>query len=195
MIIGASGESDMHIINTADFYYNNYQLKRVYYSGYIPISYDKRLPAIGSEVPVIRENRLYQSDWLMRFYGFKSHEIANPNHPNLELDIDPKLGWALRNLHLFPIDINKAPYEMILRVPGIGVNSAQKIVQSRKFGALRFEQLQKLGIAANRVKYFITCMGFKPLQSDKPANMIKHYILATSNSKYQKSFNQQMSLF
>lgn len=195
MIIGASGESDMHIINTANFYYQNFKLKRVYYSGYVPISYDSRLPAIGSEVPMVRENRLYQSDWLMRFYGFKSHEIVNSVHPNLDLDIDPKLSWALRNLDKFPVDINKAPYEMILRIPGIGVNSARKIVLARKFAPLRFENLQKLGIAANRVKYFITCQGFVPLHSDKPAEMIKHYILSASNSKYRKNFNQQMSLF
>lgn len=195
MIIGASGESDMHIMKTADHYYSEYNLKRVYYSGYIPISNDNRLPGLGSDVPVIRENRLYQSDWLLRFYGFKRDEIVNERHPNLDLDIDPKLGWALRNLHQFPVDINRAPYEAIVRVPGIGVSSAKKIVAARRFGALRMEHLQKIGVSANKVRYFISCQGFVPLMSDRPAEMIKHYILAASNTKYKKVFNQQLTLF
>lgn len=195
MIIGASGESDMHIMQTADHYYKNYHLKRVYYSGYIPISNDQRLPGIGSEVPIIRENRLYQSDWLLRFYGFKREELLNPSTPNLDLDIDPKLGWALRNLHAFPVDINKAPYEMILRVPGIGVTSAKKVVAARKFGALRLEHLQKIGVSVSKVKYFVSCQGYLPLHSGKPAEAIKHFILAESQTKYKKVFNQQLSLF
>ncbi|MFD2598619.1 putative DNA modification/repair radical SAM protein [Sphingobacterium corticis] len=195
MIIGASGESDMHIMKTADHYYSQYHLKRVYYSGYIPISNDNRLPGLGSDVPIIRENRLYQSDWLLRFYGFKRDEIVNDLHPNLDLDIDPKLGWALRNLNQFPIDINRASYEMIVRIPGIGVTSAKKIVAARKFGALRMEHLQKIGVSVSKVRYFITCQGFLPLLSDRPAEMIKHYILAGSNTKYKKVFNQQLTLF
>lgn len=126
MIIGASGETDRQIISLAQNYYQNYKLKRVYYSGYVPISMDKRLPNIGTQVPTARENRLYQSDWLMRFYGFEANEIVSETQPLLDLDVDPKLGWALRNMDQFPIDINRAAYNLILRIPGIGVGSAKK---------------------------------------------------------------------
>lgn len=195
MIVGASGENDLHIISTANFYYQQYNLKRVYYSGYIPISNDKRLPVLGSKVPIIRENRLYQSDWLLRFYGFKANEIVNTAHPNLELDIDPKLSWALRNLDQFPVNINLASYDLIVRVPGIGVASAKKIVSARKFGKLRLENLQKLGVAINKVKYFVQCQGFIPLLGDKPAEMIKHYIVSQSHSKFKQALTPQLSLF
>jgi len=195
MIIGAADETDRHIIQTANHYYATYQLKRVYYSGYIPISHDKRLPGIGAAVPAIRENRLYQTDWLMRFYGFRHDEVLDEQHPNLDLDIDPKLSWALRHLDQFPVDINKSPYELIVRVPGIGVTSAKKIVAARKFGKLRLEHLQKIGVSLNKVRYFIICEGFLPLKSDKPAVLLKQYILAESQSKYQKALSSQLSLF
>src|SRR5690606_14489429 len=113
MIIGASGESDQQIMWTSDYFYKKFDLKRVYYSGYIPISNDNRLPQLGTAVPMLRENRLYQTDWLMRFYGFEVHEILNKEHPNLDLDIDPKLGWALRNLEHFPVDVNRADKSML----------------------------------------------------------------------------------
>lgn len=119
-----SPENDLQVMTIADALYKKYKLRRVYYSGYVPVSNDSRLPQLGTPVPMIRENRLYQADWLMRFYKFSLLEIVDPAHPQLDLDIDPKLSWALRNLHQFPIDINRADYEMILRVPGIGVQSA-----------------------------------------------------------------------
>src|SRR5690606_36880020 len=117
-------------------------LKRVYYSGYVPISNDSRLPMLNTAVPMVRENRLYQADWLMRFYGFNVRELLNPATPHLDLDIDPKLGWALRNLDKFPIDINKADLQLILRVPGIGVPSAQKIVSARIYQRLNWDHLK-----------------------------------------------------
>ncbi len=195
LIIGASGESDQQIITAANFFYKKFQMKRVYYSGYVPISYDKRLPAIGTAVPTARENRLYQSDWLMRFYGFNANEIVNDSHPLLDLDIDPKLSWALRNMDRFPIDINTADYQLILRVPGIGVSSAQKIVAARRFGALTLDNLKKIGVAVNRAKYFIRCKGFLQIYADKRTDIIKSYILSTSTSKYVGSANQQLQLF
>jgi len=195
MIIGASGETDQQIIHAAQYFYRKFFLKRVYYSGYIPISYDQRLPAIGSAVPTVRENRLYQSDWLMRFYGFQANELVNGEHPLLDLDIDPKLSWALRNLDKFPVDIQQADYRLILRVPGIGVASAQKIVAARKFGALGLDNLQKLGVAVNRAKYFICCKGYQQLHSDKRAEVLKAYILASSKSKFSTSDNGQLRLF
>lgn len=195
MIIGASGETDRQIISLAQNYYQNYKLKRVYYSGYVPISMDKRLPNIGTQVPTIRENRLYQSDWLMRFYGFEANEIVNETNPLLDLDVDPKLGWALRNMDQFPIDINRAAYSLILRIPGIGVGSAKKIIAARRFGSLNIEHLKKLGVAINRAKYFIICKGFQQLYADKQADVIKSYILNSSASKYKSIVGSQLNLF
>ena len=195
MVIGATPESDMEIMYSAAQYYKNYKLRRVYYSGYIPISYDSRMPVIGSQPPLLRENRLYQTDWLMRFYGFNVHELLNPKNPHLDTDIDPKLSWALRNMEQFPIDINTADYKMILRVPGIGVNSARKIVEARKFGRLRSDQLRKIGIAYNRAKHFIRCADSPYLLNEPDAPHIKNLILAEMDSKYLKIPQNQLSLF
>jgi putative DNA modification/repair radical SAM protein len=195
MVIGATPESDKEIMHTADHYYRKFNLKRVYYSGYIPISNDNRLPIIGSQPPLIRENRLYQTDWLMRFYGFNITEILNDANPNLDADIDPKLSWALRNLDQFPVDVNTADYKQILRVPGIGVTSALKIVQSRKFGRLYENQLKKIGIAFNRARHFIRYAD-SPLQlKEFEGGHIKNLILSESNSKYSKQAANQLSLF
>ena len=195
MVIGATPETDMEIMYSANEYYKNFSLKRVYYSGYIPISYDDRMPIIGSQPPLLRENRLYQTDWLMRFYGFEVTELLTTKNPHLDTDIDPKLSWALRNMEQFPIDINTADYKLILRVPGIGVNSAQKIVQARKFGRLRSDQLRKIGIAYNRAKHFIRCAD-SPYQINEPeAHHIKGLILSETNSKYLKTAQNQLSLW
>ncbi|UPT71883.1 MAG: putative DNA modification/repair radical SAM protein [Flavobacterium sp. JAD_PAG50586_2] len=195
MVIGATPETDMEIMYSANQYYKDYDLKRVYYSGYIPISYDDRMPIIGSQPPLLRENRLYQTDWLMRFYGFDVHEILNVKNPHLDIDIDPKLSWALRNMEQFPIDINTADYRMILRVPGIGVTSAKKIVMARKFGKLRSEQLQKIGIAYNRAKHFIRCADSVFQLNTPDAIQVKGLILSESNSQYLKIPQNQLSLF
>ena len=195
MVIGATPETDMEIMYSANQYYKDYDLKRVYYSGYIPISYDDRMPMIGSQPPLLRENRLYQTDWLMRFYGFDVHEILNVKNPHLDIDIDPKLSWALRNMEQFPIDINTADYQMILRVPGIGVTSAKKIVMARKFGKLRSEQLQKIGIAYNRAKHFIRCADSIFQLNTPDALQVKGLILSESNSKYLKIPQNQLTLF
>lgn len=195
MVIGATPETDMEIMYSANQYYKDYDLKRVYYSGYIPISYDDRMPMIGSQPPLLRENRLYQTDWLMRFYGFDVHEILNVKNPHLDIDIDPKLSWALRNMEQFPIDINTADYQMILRVPGIGVTSAKKIVMARKFGRLRSDQLQKIGIAYNRARHFIRCADSIFQLNTPDAMQVKGLILSESNSKYLKIPQNQLTLF
>ena len=195
MVIGATPESDKEIMHTADSFYKKFALKRVYYSGYIPISNDNRLPIIGSQPPLIRENRLYQTDWLMRFYGFDVKEILNDANPNLDVDIDPKLSWALRNLDQFPVDINTADYRMILRVPGIGVSSALKIVQARKFGKLHKDQLKKIGISFNRARHFIRYADSPMQLKDFEAGHIKGVILSESSSKYLKTPSNQLSLF
>jgi putative DNA modification/repair radical SAM protein len=196
MVVGATPESDKDIMFTADEYYKNFSLKRVYYSGYIPVNNkDSRMPAIGSQPPLIRENRLYQTDWLMRFYKFKVDEILNDDYPDLDLDIDPKLSWALRNPHIFPIDINTAAYNLIIRVPGIGIKTAQKIVSARKFGKLHIYQLQKMGVAYNRAQYFIKCIDSPYQRYEREPFAIKRLILQHSKSKYHKSPQTQLSLF
>ena len=195
MVIGATPESDKDIMYTANTFYKNFSLKRVYYSGYVPISNDTRMPVLGTQPPLLRENRLYQTDWLMRFYGFKVQEILNDANPNLDIDIDPKLSWAIRNMQHFPVDINTADYKMILRIPGIGVMSAQKIVQARKFGKLRIDQLKKIGVAYNRAKHFIICLDSPYQMKDYQGTQIKAFILAESQSKYLKTDSNQMILF
>lgn len=195
MVIGATPETDKEIMYTAANFYKNFSLKRVYYSGYIPISNDTRMPILGTQPPLLRENRLYQTDWLMRFYGFDIRELLNNDNPHLDIDIDPKLSWALRNMHHFPIDINTADYQMILRVPGIGVGSAQKIVQARKFGKLYIHQIKKIGIAYNRAKHFITCADSPFQLKDFQSHQIKEFILAESQSKYLKTPSNQILLF
>jgi putative DNA modification/repair radical SAM protein len=157
MIIGGSADNDMKILSLSDALYRRPAMKRVYYSGYIHVNtYDSRLPALKTP-PLVRENRLYQADWLMRFYHFDVEEIVNDAHPNLETDIDPKLSWALRHPEMFPVNINTADYEMILRVPGIGVKSAALIVASRRHGHLTSEHLKKMGAVMKRARFFITC--------------------------------------
>jgi putative DNA modification/repair radical SAM protein len=195
MVIGATPESDRDIMHTANSFYKNFSLKRVYYSGYIPISYDARLPVIGSPPPLVRENRLYQTDWLVRFYGFDVQEILNDAHPNLDVDIDPKLSWALRNLDQFPVDVNTADYRMILRVPGIGVASALKIVQARKFGRLHQDQLKKIGISFKKARHFIRYAGSPMQLREYEAGHIKGLILSESSSKYLRTAKNQLSLF
>lgn len=192
MIIGASPESDWEVMQKANQLYQDYQLKRVYYSGYVPISNDHRLPDLTTAPPVLRENRLYQTDWLLRFYGFSLDEILNANHTNLEADMDPKLAWALRNLHAFPVDINHAEYEMILRIPGLGVKSAKKIVAARRFSKLNLEHLRKFGVMLNRAKFFLTCDGQPNRHRDLTEEQIKNRILGTAQSKF---VTQQLSLF
>ncbi|UOB19467.1 putative DNA modification/repair radical SAM protein [Abyssalbus ytuae] len=195
MIIGATGESDKDIIYTATYFYKQFNLKRVYYSGYVPVSYDERLPQIGSEVPMLRENRLYQTDWLLRFYGFTAKELLNDQHPNLDVDIDPKLSWALRNLHLFPVNINTAQKEMLVRIPGIGLKSVHKIIEARKHRNLNWEHLKSIGISLNRAKYFIICNSRYFETRDYQPHTLKNKILQHVKSKYEGVYNNQLSLF
>lgn len=157
MIVGATEETDKDILQLSSALYQRPTMKRVYYSGYVSVNeYDKRLPAL-KQPPLVRENRLYQADWLMRFYHFKVNEIVNDAFPQLDLEIDPKLSWALRHPEQFPVDINRADYEMLLRVPGIGVKSATLIVSSRRFSKLGVYHLKKIGVVLKKAKYFITC--------------------------------------
>lgn len=159
LIVGATPESDFKIINLSQNLYDKFDLKRVYYSAYVPvIKNNKYLPEI-SHPPMVREHRLYQADWLLRFYGFKADELLKNENDNFDLNYDPKTQWALTNLDYFPVEINKASYEMLLRIPGIGVNSAKKILKIRRVHNLTFDDLKKLRVVLKRAKYFITCSG------------------------------------
>ena len=195
MIIGATNETDQKIIHVADYMYQKLDLKRVYYSGYVPVLQDSRLPSLQSQVPVVRENRLYQADWLMRYYGFAPNEIVDERQPFLDLEIDPKLAWALRNSHVFPIDINQAPREMLLRIPGVGVRSVQKILMARKFQTLSYYDLKKMGVTLSRAKYFITCSGATPLAGTIDPLRLRGLLLGQSHSKHKQLFTGQLSLF
>ena len=157
MIVGATKETDRDILTMSSMLYGQPTMRRVYYSGYVSVNtYDSRLPVL-KQPPLVRENRLYQADWLLRFYQFKVEEIVNDQYPDLDLEIDPKLSWALRHPEVFPVDVNTADYEMLLRVPGLGVKSAMLIVNARRYGKLTSFDLKKIGVVMKKAKYFITC--------------------------------------
>lgn len=159
VIVGATPESDYEIVTVAENLYQKFDLKRVFYSAFVKVNEDKSLPALPGGPPLLREHRLYQADWLLRFYGFQAKELLSEERPNFNVLLDPKCDWALRHLELFPVEINKADYQMLLRIPGIGVKSAGRIIRARKSTKLTFEHLKKLGIVLKRALYFITCNG------------------------------------
>ncbi len=159
MIIGATPESDYQIMSVAQGLYDNFRLKRVFYSAYVGINEDKELPALNTATPLLREHRLYQADWLLRFYHFKAEELLSEKRPNFNVLLDPKCDWALQHLEQFPVEVNRADYHTLLRVPGIGVKSAQRICGARRSAKLTFEDLKKLGVVLKRALYFITCSG------------------------------------
>lgn len=158
LIVGATPDHDLGILKLSENLYKHFSLKRVYYSAYVPVLSHPNLPAIPKP-PLLREHRLYQADWLLRFYGFQAGEILNEQQPNFDIELDPKCNWAIRNLHLFPVEVNLADYEMLLRIPGIGVRSAQRIMAARRVSPLSYEDLRKLGIVLKRARFFITCLG------------------------------------
>ena len=159
MIIGATGESDYTLLQTTQQLYQGFDLKRVFYSAYIPLNEDKVLPQIGTPPPLLREHRLYQADWLLRFYGFQAGELLSEEKPNFNELVDPKCDWALRHLDQFPVEVQTASYAMLLRVPGIGPKSAGRITYARRYGRLDFPSLKKMGVVLKRAQYFITCGG------------------------------------
>jgi putative DNA modification/repair radical SAM protein len=158
MIVGASPENDLRILTLSEGLYRSFRLKRVYYSAFMPVVSHPMLPVVDKP-PLLREHRLYQADWLLRFYGFSAKELLDLEHPNLDSLVDPKSDWAVRNYHLFPVEVNRADYEMLLRVPGIGVKSAGKIIKARRIRALDYDNLKKIGVVLKRARHFITCQG------------------------------------
>ena len=190
MIIGASGESDYAILARSENLYKNFDLKRVYYSGYVPVNKSGILVSTEQAVPMIREHRLYQADWLLRFYDFKAGEILDEKDPFVDPLLDPKTNWAIKNSHFFPIEINKASYKDLLRVPGIGVTSAKRIVMTRKYSTIRYEHLKKLGIVIKRAKYFIVVNGeFLGFKKENP-ELLKNTLM-----EKEKMVTEQLRLF
>ncbi|MBO5460484.1 MAG: putative DNA modification/repair radical SAM protein [Ruminococcus sp.] len=160
MIIGATPETDYQILNVAESLYKKFELKRVFYSAFVPVNEDKALPAkTGEGPPLLREHRLYQADWLLRFYNFEARELLDEKNPNFNIFLDPKCNWAIKHLEYFPVEVNRADYNLLLRVPGIGVKSAKRIVKARRMGTLQFEDLKKMGVVLKRALYFLTCNG------------------------------------
>ena len=189
MIIGAGGESDYAILSKSENLYKNFDLKRVYYSAYVPVNKSGIL-ANADAVPMIREHRLYQADWLLRFYDFKAGEILDEKNPFIDPLLDPKANWAVQNWHLFPIEINRASYKDLLRIPGIGVTSAKRIVMARKYSIIKYEHLKKLGVVIKRAKYFITVNGeFLGFRKESP-ELIRNALI-----EKEKMAMQQMKLF
>ena len=159
MIIGATPESDYQIVKTAEALYRNFALKRVFYSAFVRVNDDSSLPVLPGGPPLLREHRLYQADWLLRYYEFQADEILSEKRPFFNAFLDPKCNWAVQNLDWFPVEINRSDYHTLLRVPGIGVRSARRIIRARRYGELRFEDLKKMGVVLKRAQYFITCKG------------------------------------
>ena len=159
LIVGATPETDLQILGLSAALYEKYRLKRVFFSAYLPVVAHRNLPALTTKPPLLREHRLYQADWLMRFYHFDACELLDEQNPNFDPYMDPKCNWALRHLEQFPVEVNRADYEQLLRVPGIGVKSARRIVTARRTGSLDFDGLKKLGVVLKRAKYFILCRG------------------------------------
>lgn len=194
MIIGATKETDLDIMNKSEKLYKSYDLKRVFYSAYIPVNKDKLLPTLESP-PLARENRLYQADWLLRFYGFKVNDLLDERNPNFNILIDPKANWALRHLDEFPKEINSASYYDLLKVPGIGIKSAKRIIACRKNFKITFEDLKKMGIVIKRAKYFITCNHKYFINSTYfQKGFIEANLILEDNIKENKK-KEQLSLF
>ena len=199
MIIGAGGETDYQIMKMAEGMYRNYEMKRVFYSAFVRVNDDSHLPALPGGPPLLREHRLYQADWLLRYYGFETKELLSEDKPDFNVFLDPKCDWALRHLDLFPVEIMRADYQELLRVPGIGYKSAQRIVRARRLGSLDYEALKKMGVVLKRAVYFITCKG-KQLY---PTKLEEDYILRNILDRRerlqsdipQNVMYQQLSLF
>lgn len=196
VIIGATPDSDLNILSLASTMYDKLNMKRVYYSAYVPINTDSLLPVI-KEPPLLRENRLYQADWLLRFYGFKVSDLLDDTHQNFNTLLDPKADWALRNMNQFPVEINKADYYTLLKIPGVGVISAKKIVAARRYHKLTFENLKKMRVVLKRAKYFITCDGkYFASSSLFDANLITNALIYDERKLLvEKSESVQLSLF
>lgn len=199
MIVGASGEHDLHLLTAAQRLYQQYDLKRVFYSAYVPLNEDSALPDPDTPPPLLREHRLYQADWLLRYYGFRAEELLSSDRPDFNIQLDPKCDWALRHLELFPIEVNQAGYGELLRVPGIGTKSAGRIIRARRHGSLTFEHLKKMRVVLKRAMYFITCGGKMMYHIPIEENFITRQLTYSSEKENWAVKNpttyRQLSLF
>ena len=199
MIIGATPESDYAILRLTEAMYSKYSLKRVFFSAYIPVGDQKLLPPVGTKPPLLREHRLYQADWLLRFYGFKADEILDERHTDFNPLLDPKCNWAVQHPEFFPVEINRAPYNALLRVPGIGVKSASRIVAARRYATLGYNDLKKLGVVLKRADYFILCSGKRAEGLIVTENgMMRQLMSASTVKQLQNNFydtGEQLSFF
>jgi putative DNA modification/repair radical SAM protein len=194
LIVGATQDHDINILRLSENLYKKYKLKRVYYSAYVPVSKNPLLPDLKTP-PLLREHRLYQADWLLRFYGFSADELLDERNPDFDPKLDPKTNWAINNMSLFPVEINRADYEMLLRVPGIGVRSAKKIIMARKVKSLSFEDLKKLGVVLKRAKFFITCNGKYFFNCNLDQNLIRQNLINGFEDNEKRQEWEQISIF
>ena len=190
MIIGAGQETDRQILTTTENLYHTFKMKRVYYSAYIPVLPSPILPDVLTAPPLGREHRLYQADWLLRFYGFEVSEILDEENPNLDPDLDPKISWALRHLDQFPVEVNKASMDRLLRIPGVGTVSAQRILRQRKIAAVKYEDLKKMGVVLKRAKHFLTCSGKFYGEKTFTPEVIKNQILQINDGIQMSMFEE-----
>lgn len=190
LMVGASPERDLRILQLSENLYKTFKLKRVYFSSYVPVVSHPNLPSLLTTPPLLREHRLYQADWLLRFYGFSAGEILNDQHPDLSMDFDPKTEWALRNIQLFPIEVNRANYETLIRIPGIGAISAKKILSARRAAMVDYELLKKLGVVLKRARYFITCKGRYYGEIGLEEDLIRNRMLQDNGKAGPKSWEQ-----
>ena len=195
LIVGATKDTDLHILHLTESLYQKYRLKRVFYSAYVPVVEHTLLPSLDTKPPLLREHRLYQADWLLRFYGFTASEILDEDHPDFNPYLDPKCYWALNHLEFFPVEVNKADYETLLRVPGIGPTSTGRIIAGRRHSHLRFEDMKKLGVVIKRAQYFITCGGQMPQGLKFSAYSITQQLESVSRGELPPEQMQQPSLF
>ncbi|ERL08751.1 putative DNA modification/repair radical SAM protein [Olsenella profusa] len=199
LIIGATPESDHHVLRLSQALYQHFDLKRIFFSAYMPMIEDARLPERDTPVPLRREHRLYQADWLMRYYGFSPDELATPTEPWLDLDLDPKLAWALRNIARFPVEVMDAPLPMLLRVPGVGPVGARRIMSARRAQRLDFGDLRRLGVTLKRARHFLTCSGVRDRESPLDAELIRQRVVSdATSSRYnraRRAAEGQLSLF
>ena len=195
MIVGASGETDRHILLLSESLYARYRLKRVFFSAYVPVVEDRNLPSLDTKPPLLREHRLYQADWLLRFYGFSAKELLDEANPNFNEALDPKCCWALQHLDFFPVEVNTADLETLLRVPGIGPVAARRILVNRRVAALGFDALKRLGVVLKRAKYFITCNGKRDTRLALQPELLLPTLAAVERPVLPKTELEQLSLF
>ena len=195
LIVGATPDSDYHILRLTQALYDRYQLKRVFYSAYVPVAEHALLPALDAKPPLLREHRLYQADWLLRFYGFRAEELLDAEHPDFNQQVDPKCSWAIQHLDFFPVEVNRADYETLLRIPGVGVISAKRILVSRRARRLRIEDLPRLGVVMKRAQYFLTASGHMAEGLRFTPDSLLRNLIAAERPSLPQAEMEQLSLF